>query len=193
MKTGDIKRIKILNGWGEEFPIDARYLGRGAFATCYEADGFVYSFVKANDAHNHTDYSKEALSEWASGLNVPEFEKMGIMEDGRALYKSPLYNPLTPKNKVAWNQFRILESAWKKTSYKKFGYEFNYTLIDSVRDVLPIELIESLESINSACSNYGDSYYFEFPRRNLKIDSNGNLILLDVIFNSHATKGYLTS
>jgi hypothetical protein len=186
MKKGDLRMITILDGWGEPVKIEARFLGRGSFATCYEVDGVVYSFVKQQ--RRETDYSKEAIAEFAIGEHLPEIEKIGVFDDGTMLFKSKLYQPLTPKHKTAWRQFRILESAWKNCRVGVSDYNFNYEIIEALRGQIEPSIIESLESLVDACGNYGDSYRLEFNKRNLKVDEAGRLILLDVIFNRKALK-----
>ena len=44
--------------------------------------------------------------------------------------------------------------------------------------------------MNDSMINYSDNYMMEFPKRNLKVDENGNLIFLDVFFNPRALKWY---
>jgi hypothetical protein len=185
MKKGDLKMITILDSWGEPVKIEARFLGRGSFAACYEVDGVVYSFVKQQ---RETDYSKEAIAEFAIGEHLPDIEKIGIFDDGTMLFKSRLYQPLTPEYEIAWRQFRILESAWKNCKVSESNYDFNYEIIQTLRGQIEPSIIESLESLVDACGNYGNSYKLEFARRNLKVDETGKLILLDVIFNRKALK-----
>jgi hypothetical protein len=186
MKKGDLKKITILDGWGEPVKIEAEFLGRGDFATCYKVDEVVYSFVKQGE--RETDYSKEAAAEFAIGEHLPDIEKIGTFDDGTMLFKSKLYQPLTPEHKTAWKQFRILESAWKKCRVSESDYNFNYEIIQTLRGQIEPSIIESLESLVDACGNYGNSYKLEFARRNLKVDETGKLILLDVIFNRKALK-----
>jgi hypothetical protein len=186
MKKGDLKTITILDNWGKSVKIEARFLGRGSFAACYEIDGVVYSFVK--QGKRETDYSKEAIAEFAIGEHLPNIEKIGFFDNGTMLFKSKLYQPLTPEHKTAWKQFRIMESAWKKCEIGESDYNFNYEVIEALRGQIEPSIIESLESLVDACGNYGDSYRLEFNKRNLKVDETGKLILLDVIFNRKALK-----
>lgn len=43
-------------------------------------------------------------------------------------------------------------------------------------------VLTDLDNLLSSCSNYHANFSLEFPRRNLKVDTDGNLILLDVVF-----------
>ena len=192
MKRGDIKKITIMNQNRAESTLEAAYLGRGSFVTCYEHEGIVYSFIKENN-NREFDYSKEGIAEWAdnNNIHVPDFNYMGTFDDGTKLYTSPLYGDLKASHKIAWSQYKQLKNAWESIPFTlERGYYKNNRIIDSLRDIVSGELIEALETINDSCSNYGDYYLFEFPKRNLKVDSDGNLILLDVIFNPRALNSY---
>lgn len=185
------RKINIITGWNEEETIEAEFIGRGSFATCYRVDSMVYSYV--NHGRVESDYSKEAISEFASddNIHIPQIKKLGDYETGLnsgILYSMPFYEKLTASHVTAWKQYNTLKSAWNKNNvYGSKGnlswYEWNVKLIESLRGNISESIIEALESINDACSNYGLDYRFEFPKQNLKVDSNGNLILLDVIFN----------
>lgn len=188
MKKGDTKTIELINGWGELYKVKARFLGAGAFAKVYEYENSVYAIV--NHGQKHSDYSKEAVANFASGLNVPEIEVLGHT-DSAIIYKMPLYQPLTTKNYKAWDNFRMLLKCWNQTSGKVFrsGLDFNYSFLDRVKEsALDEEIKESVESIISAGSNYGDNYRIEICKRNLAVDDKGNLILLDILFNADALK-----
>ena len=192
-------RINITNRWNEIETIEADLLGRGAFATCYRHNDTVYSYVKdTNRGFEYNDYSKEAISNFTiESVHIPSIVAHGeVYTRGgfKQLYEMPFYNKLQKiESPVAYKQARILQKAQERLDTQFYflhhnGYEYNNELIESVRDLLPSELIQALESINSACSSYGENYKFEFPTRNLKVDSNNNLVLLDCIFNVDALK-----
>jgi len=186
--------IKLPNAWGEYESHDAEFLGRGSFATCYRIGNRVYSFVKNGDKNN--DYSKEAIAEFASGLHVPDIRSEGDSQDEKhKIYSMPFYSRLMKESPFAWQQAKKLQVIWKRIlsssawqgSKNTWGYEYNNKIIDAARiEGLPESIIESLESIGNACANYGDKYFFEFSNRNLKIDAQGNLIFLDIVFNGQA-------
>jgi len=92
-------------------------------------------------------------------------------------------------------RFRILQREYDIFIYAnygnfRFGYDMNQAFIETIIDKLPESIIDALQSINNACTNYGDYYRFEFCKRNLKVNKDGTLILLDCIFNSHALKSF---
>jgi len=196
MQKGKLKNIRIPNKWNQYKTLEARYLGRGSFSICFESGGMVYSFVK--HGIKETDYSKEIISEWVNKENphIPEIQKIGNMEsDNGIIYQCPLYKPLTSKNRIAWSQFKIVESIWNELRFSFShrttpAYIQNQNIIESVKNnaSIPKSLIEALQDINDSAMNYGNHYYFEFAKRNLCVDEDGNLILLDVIFNKNALK-----
>ncbi len=188
MKKGDIKTIELINGWGESYKVQARFLGAGAFAKVYEYENSVYAIV--NHGQKHSDYSKEAVANFASGLNVPEIEVLGHT-DSAIIYRMPLYQPLTTKNRQAWDDFRMLLKCWNSVIGKsyQFGRDFSYAFSAKVQEsALSDDIKESVESIVNAGANYGDNYRIEICKRNLAVDCKGNLILLDILFNADALK-----
>lgn len=192
MKHGDYKKITIIDSWGESKQIDAQFLGKGAFATCYHVnESVVYSFVKNG---RESDYSKEAISLFCNQNNpyIPKIDKLGIYgNDTGILYSMPYYHPLKAQHKDAWHEFKTLKLIHEQTKGEYIhnnlnGYEFNNAFIANLRGHVSDDLLDALININDSCADYGLYYRFEFATRNLKVDSSGHLILLDVIFNAEA-------
>lgn len=197
MKTGQAKRIKLTDSSDNVTLIDAEYIGKGQFCTCYHADGIVYSYLKKSDSPDGIDYSKIAVAEWTEdNIHIPEFKIYGETESHYIL-TSPLYDNLSPAYTRAWNQFKILQREYDiflYANYKnyKFGYDLNRAFLNSLTGIVGLSdsIIDGLNSINDACTNYGNFYRFEFAKRNMKVNQDGTLILLDCIFNSHALKSF---
>ncbi|MFM9972922.1 MAG: hypothetical protein ACKVQK_31485 [Burkholderiales bacterium] len=191
-----IKNIIIIDESGRESTIQAEFIGKGQFARCYRVGDSVYSFV--NNGNRHSDYSKEAVSMWADSNNVhiPQIEKMGNYDNKHGygiLYKMPYYESLSVKHAEARSQFKKLKKAFDKNLWNvsnELGFEKNQRLIQYLRDNSPEleSIIDALESIDGAGRNYGDNYIIEIGKRNIKVDSEGRLILLDVLFNADALK-----
>lgn len=182
MKKGQIKNIVI-----NSEKIAAEFLGAGSFSTAYKYNEDVYIYTKVGN--NNTDYSKMAIAEWADldNQHMPQIEKIDSNDDNYYLYRMPFYYPLTAKSCKAWNEYKKLKSAWYNSSDNRFGYIRNQNIINECYNQnVDSSIIDALESINNACTNYDDCYFFEFSPRNLAIDESGNLILLDVIFNKKA-------
>jgi hypothetical protein len=162
------------------------------FARCYLAeDGFVYSFLK-NDCRDF-DYSKEGIALFTNCENshMPKIESCGEDDKENKVYKSVYYsNKLTAKNKKAWADYKLLAQVTKDCIIKDGmhkGYDTNVKIITKARELgLNESILEALEDINIALTNYDLTYCFEFRPVNLKVSDSGDLILLDVIFNSKA-------
>jgi hypothetical protein len=195
MKKGESKIISIPGKWeNESLKIEVEFLGKGSFTTCYTDKKSVYSFVKTYGL-KEVDYSKQGIALYTSNNPyIPDFKILGDL-DNFEVFKSPLYHPLKKENKIAWNEAKILTKIWSHYfgNSSKSNYDINKDLIIDCTGLLTDELIEALTSINDAMSNYGDTYRFEFPVRNLAVDDTGHLILLDIIFNTHALKSFLNS
>jgi hypothetical protein len=195
MKKGSI-RTKIVGGQ----KLSLSFLGKGQFTECWHdtKTGHVYQWS--------VDVVKDCIEKWADQDNkhVPVQERIDYLDDGRLLFKAKFYRPLMARHKTAWKQFRILEAAREEAvkqlytmnnvghygdmSYRQFwtsrGHQVASLTIDLVRDELPEELIDALESIYGAASSAGSGMTFEFAKRNLAIDEEENLILLDIAFDS---------
>lgn len=193
------KTIRIPTSTYNEYKsANAVFLGKGKFNTCWLVNDIVYCFVKHNYNNHATDYSKEGISRWADSdnIHIPQLKKMGESECGKyMIYTMPRYQKLTAQSGNAWQQYKKLNRIWINnfTVNPLTGYERNNNIINTLRGNIDESIINALQSINDALANYGDYYYFEFPKRNLMVNSNGTLILLDVIFNSHANRSYKNS
>jgi len=170
--------------------IQAQFLGAGAFAKCYLAqDGFVYSIVK--NGQKESDYSKQAVGEWADSdnLHIPEIEFLGEDDNNCLIYKAVYYqNKLTAAHSSAWAEYKTLKRIWMDNiNFDRLGFVQNNKIIDLARAAGVKESIcDALQSISDSCRNYGDFYFLEFRTCNLKVNDAGELILLDAIFNKKA-------
>ena len=161
-----------------------KLIGKGLFSKAYLTESNDVIIVTFTDLKN-VDYTKEGISEFANGLNVPQIQRLGYTRDLKSqVYKMPYYKKLTKKDyPTAWNQAKILQMELNNAG-NICGYNDNDKWLDSLYGKIDESIIESLREINYALGNYdSESYCFEFPIRNLKVDFDGNLILLDVIFN----------
>ena len=185
MKKGTVKTLRI-NGE----TLQAEYIGKGSFSRVYRVGDSVYIFLKLGPSCENTDYSKEILKNCAYSQHVPQIEYIDKTET-HIIYKMPFYNKLTVGS-VAYKQAKILYKAWVKTWYnpKEDNFTNNHKFVNSIDSLLPASIIEALREIIDESGNYGLQYRLEFPLRNTAEDSEGNLILLDVLFNPYALKHY---
>lgn len=183
----------VMHVGDKKLPVKA--LGRGMFAQAWLADdGNVYLDVATGA------YEKEILAEITDetrSKHLPRTTRVGWTGRGY-LYRMPRYAaPLkayvdTPKGETTepWRQYRVLERCWKIAYRRHFrsiydGYAVKQAVVECARDEkLPKALVRALQLLASQSDNYGSSYTFEFSPRNLATDRNGNLILLDVLFDA---------
>ena len=191
-------RITIIDSYNDEKVITARLLGKGTFVTCYEVEGIVYSYVRIhNKGYDFTDMSKEAIATCADSDNphVPSIDYLGnVKNDSESLYRMPLYYNLSKENSHAWSQAQILIKMFNKNIGMINGesaYDYNMRFIELVRGKIDSAILDGIESIVTACTNYGLDYKLEFSKRNLKVDADGNLILLDIVFNMRANQAII--
>lgn len=174
----------------EHRPVEVEQIGKGRFCTAYRAiadQSIVYLLV----AESQGDYSKEILSHCSPSPYLPQIEQLGEIGD-RRLYQTRYYHPLKAKHRTAWQQFRLLQSA-AETARKETiqhlmqhwwmrGHECMQRTIELLEDTIPADLSSTLEHLATWAGDYAQSYTFEFAARNLAVDDDGHLILLDPIF-----------
>lgn len=182
MKRGDSKTIKV-----DGKPIDTTYLGKGMFCTAYRRVDNGRVIVFSIDG----EHSKELLSMCGKMPHIPDVSRIDGSADDQYAYEMPYYEPLTTKSKVAWKQYKALEVA-RQEAYKKYvtlsrplylcGYDLNYH-VTQIADI-PDDLRDAIKEIADWGCNYGEEYVFEFAKRNMCVDEDDRLVLLDPIFNS---------
>lgn len=188
MRTGDIRTIKV-----DGKPLQASYLGKGHYATCWRVGDTVYSFVKEEPETG--DFSKEALALWGPDHpQAPQYTRHDSDSECVGVYSCPFYEPLTPKHEGAWKEFRYLakvnDEEWAAHCGRYHGTQLYQLAGDTARNllerggkdgVLSAETIEALQEVYDAGANYGHDVKFEFARRNLKVNADGKLLFLDVL------------
>ena len=188
----------------DNITLNLRKIGKGAFSTIYENvenTSEVYAIVKTDQPYDKCDMSKEAMSSFATGDHVPEIEKVAydfyVSRMGYCdVYKMKRYYKLetgSQANTIANALIRIYKSVTNKPDYYRVilngtHYQAAIMIIDAILESsdIPESIKESIDSIYSACTNYGDHYMVEFFKRNMMQDEKENLILLDIAFNAKA-------
>lgn len=154
----------------------------------------VFVFTRAGSG----DYSKDILADIClnrRNKHLPCVQKVGWAR-GHSVYAMPFYRaPLRAgASAVAWKQAKQLQqcldnvpyaTSWNRDRFD--GQAVREAVIACARAAkLAPALVQALRLLSDACLNYGDSWTFEFPPRNLATDARGNLILFDVIFDRDA-------
>ena len=172
-------------------------LGAGTWCTAYRdvsSPETVYLRVKPGDS------SKHILSD-CDGSHIPQLERIGMSGDDD-IWRTRYYERLSAKHKAAWSQYRRLSKenmaarvanmhqAWNSgpRSSVDWGYAAMVDTVSRMDGTADRTLQEALQAIVDSAANYGQSYTFEFAPRNLAVDGDGTLILLDPIFDLEAIR-----
>lgn len=197
MKLQHSKSARLTLNNGEIIPVE--FIGKGRFSEAWKNCTSVYVITRAREWG--TDYAKEMLSHLTDdetfNKHIPMVEYLGDI-DGRddKVYKMPLYEKLTAKYVKAWSQFKLLEAAkeqaWNETmakvDYRKKFNPYDCVVVNDrtiellTEQGLDEELLEALQLLRDNITNWGTQFLFEFEKRNLCVDSQGKLILLDCLF-----------
>jgi len=171
-------------------------INRGMFSTIYEnLDAPEIFTVTPND----DDYSKEIVANVIDRRSpnpyLPRITKLGYMNnDAMVIFGMPKYRAPLVKSAgaVAWNEARILQQCLTEASKGLMsiadnGWVINDRVVECIRNRgLSKILVDAIEALSYSARNYGRSYCFEFPTRNLATDDSGHLILLDVMYDIQA-------
>lgn len=163
-----------MNIYLEHEVIKTKCIGRGSFTKAYRAGDIVYLVTR--------DWTKEAMSLFCEGEHLPKIDRLDsdYRGTGRQLYRLPYYETLKPTHVKATAQWRQLLAALGMDAGS--GSTYYVVLPKLLKIENKTQILSDLEQLLSVCSNYHANFGIEFPRRNLKVDTKGNLILLDVVF-----------
>jgi hypothetical protein len=183
MKRGQ-KRIITVNGE----KLEGEYLGAGLFCRgAYKVGDKVFLFV------NDEDFSKEIYTH-IDNPHIPKCELVDNTQDDVNVWAMPYYERLSAKaNPEAWKQFkalsRIVDECHRDLWIKSRGFQDNLwyelpgMILDKMGDEFPVEMKEAFEELASWIPSYGNNYAIELPKVNVSVDSEGRLILRDIVFN----------
>lgn len=189
MRKGQ-KVVKLIKGEKKEL----EYLGKGRFTTAYKNGQFVYLFT--NEDIDKGDWAKEAISMFCRDhTHIPDIWEVEQL-DSITIYKTKYYEPLTAQHKEAWQLAKYLEKErmrlWFANNYqintrKKQWYEVMQEFIDTI--TVPGSIKEALQELLNAGLNYDHSVAFEFNKKNLGVDEQGNLVFIDCLWFPEKTWG----
>jgi len=191
MKLRHIKAAMLTLNNGESIHVEQ--IGKGRFSEAWKNGTHVY--VITRERSWGVDYSKRVLTELETeNPHIPKVELIGELDSDRSdVFRMPLYKPLTAKEKEAWKQFkelaRLREQAWDNAF--RTGQRFNaYNAVNMCEDfaslveeseAFPEELKEAVRMLADACRERS-TWVMEIAKRNLCVDEEGRLILLDCMF-----------
>jgi hypothetical protein len=200
-RNPNYENLRISRGvlYSPEGNIRIKQIGKGAFTTAYvtvEAPT-PRVFLVASAEVVDKELLASAHDEAPQNPHLPRVEKFGYTTDDQTVYVMPLYRaPLRKADSPeGWRDFSILkkcrEQAWSEVSKSARGlgamthrgYDVNEaTLACAEASGVRPAVLEALRALVDTASNYGASQVFEFAARNLATDADGNLVLLDPLF-----------
>jgi hypothetical protein len=169
-------------------------IGQGMFAAVYrETMGKqrVFSVVDENV------YDKEIAAmvndEDSRNPHLPRVERFGMLTDNRSVFTMPFYTVpyrvanANPASRAAFTALRkCISGIFPVSGRKERGYEIatrKLECIEAAGAKIPPKLADAVRLLVDMSTNYGDQYDLEFSPRNVATDDQGNLVLLDVLFN----------
>ena len=169
--------------------VPIQQIGKGAFSTIHRDlsdPSRVFAFVSEGA------YEKEILADAHRSLpknpHIPAVERFGTLTDGRMVYAMPFYvAPYRKDNAKASDHaaFNKIRACVSKTyaSFKQRPYQTTERMVECVEKAgVPDAILEAVQELRDASANYGDSFGMEFSPRNVATDADGNLVLLDLLY-----------
>jgi hypothetical protein len=174
-----------------------RQIGKGRFTTAWRAVEVSLSHLVYLVVDQEHDSSKQLLSQ-CRGEHIPHLRCLGDIGE-RVLYETTYYQPLTAQIKGAWAQYKLLREAYdcamrmfhdrrnRREPLQEQVRQANQVFSDQVADATYISdsLKDSVESMMTWVDNW-PGYLIEIAKRNLAVDCQGRLILLDPCFDADA-------
>jgi hypothetical protein len=161
-------KLRFQNHYDKPTTLEVEKLGQGMFTKAYKVLSEVYLLT--------CDPMKEIYT-IITGTHLPVTEKIGYQGE-KEVYRSVLYQPLTKEHTAAWGHFREL----KRLLGDSRGTYVRYVEEDKIESLsIPNQMKHDLINLFNWALNYDYNSFFEVSPRNLKVDSDGNLILLDVV------------
>jgi hypothetical protein len=200
-RNPNYENLRISRGvlYSPEGNIRVKQIGKGSFTTAYVTTEAPTPrvFLVASDEVVDKEILASAHDAAPTNPHLPRVEKFGYTTGDQTIYVMPLYRaPLRKADSPeGWRDFSILkkcrEQAWSEVSKSARGlgamthrgYDVNEaTLACAEASGVRPAVLEALRALVDTASNYGASQVFEFAARNLATDADGNLVLLDPLF-----------
>ena len=169
--------------------VPIKKIGQGMFATVYRdlsSPDRVLAFVSEGA------YEKEILADAHRSLpknpHIPAVQRFGTLMDGRMVYAMPFYNAPYRKGNAKAADHEAFNKIKKCVSslygrHRQSPYELMSRKVECVEEAgVPAPIFEALAELRDASANYGDSFDMEFSPRNVATDAEGNIVLLDLLY-----------
>lgn len=164
-------------------------LGKWTWTTFYENEWVYYIRTR--------DYTKELydVSNWfrRNYSDFKYFQNLKFIEidnQWRKIYSTIFYEPLKASHTVAWSQYKALkenlqevdkwQQSWNTNNSIDKCWQFIALIKEDQR--IPTDMVNEIELHVEAICNYTSVPCIEISPRNLKVQENGELMLLDIFF-----------
>ena len=195
MLTKQVKTIKKCYLTMGDKTLELDYLGKGRFSEAWSNGSKAYIFTDTRKG----DYSKEILADLTGHTkHLPDVERVGYLDNSDVvLFAMPKYKMLRAKDKKAWEQFRAFQQAvkgaWRDTITKHqgkpdkwitayCGYDQGCKVADLLNAAGEVDLAQAVQYLADSSANYGSGYWMEAAKRNCGVDSSGDLVLMDTLY-----------
>lgn len=169
-------------------------IGRGTFSACYdysESQVLVLSNCPVKEALSLGFFPENGA------LNWPKVERVEFMHKGdKTLYIMPKYTKvkgvkkdLKPNDYTLYKMLKKLEFIFHgidtKNTYDNYSVLYNLVQnADYIPDNIKTEFCKALDAV----ANYTSAIGFEVSPRNLALNENGDMVLLDLFFSIEQLK-----
>lgn len=194
-------RLGVLTMEGRD-PIKVTRIGKGTFSVAWKTTG-PHPIVVVGVGHGAPDKEimADAYHRDPNNPHLPKVVRLGQSPDGDVVYYTmPLYTTPLRKAHVSeqgWKDYRALKRCADSPARCVFTlspYEANFELMSCVStdSTVSPKLIEALDDLVNVASNYGSSVFVrDINPRNLASDEDGNLVLLDLVFDQDLLAGII--
>ena len=179
--------------------VGLRQIGRGMFSTIYQRidpgdeHGMVYAVVMRGVWDKHI--AAEAHGYLPDNPHLPAVETLGALVDGRSVHRMPFYRTpyrsrdAKPEDARA---FKIIQACADEVRAVRgqTGFDTMNRVISCIeeRGGVPPDLLEAIEVLAAIAPEHAKAYDMEFTPRNAATDYEGNLVLLDLLFDRNALR-----
>lgn len=151
-------------------------IGKGLWTTAYQVDEKTVEIVTA-------DWSKECMHRFCQGN--PYIPCMEYVDTGEETdrYRMPYYHKLRAKHKTAWADYKDLK-AFADSLPGQINPNIWREKLEQDTTMNAI-LKDAVDTLLRNFMNYANEMFLDVYPRNMGVDDNGHLILLDVLVDVH--------
>lgn len=163
-------------------------LGCGMHSTCYrEVAGDRRVFAVQKSAAQDKEVLVCARESAPRNQHLPEVERLEFLGGqvalgGRNVFVMPFYEvPLKREHEQAWKDYELLKLC-------RDDYYYDGCMLKCAEDIgVSPKVVEALHVLRKEALKITRHYTFEFAPRNLTVNEQGDLVLLDVLYDMQET------